>query len=34
MKPNQPERRLDNLDSEGIVHVGCKVHSGDILVGK
>ena len=32
--PNQPERMLDNLDTEGIVHVGAKVHSGDILVGK
>ena len=32
--PNQPERMLDNLDSNGIVHIGAKVHSGDILVGK
>ena len=32
--PNTAEKTLDNLDSEGIVRVGAKVRSGDILVGK
>ena len=32
--PNQSEKALEHLDSEGIVLVGTKVRSGDILVGK
>ena len=32
--PNTSEKSLDNLDSEGIIMVGAKVRSGDILVGK
>ncbi len=32
--PNTSEKTLDNLDAEGIVRVGAKVRSGDILVGK
>ncbi len=32
--PNQSEKKLDRLDSEGIVHIGAKVRDGDILVGK
>ncbi|MDR2094322.1 MAG: DNA-directed RNA polymerase subunit beta [Treponema sp.] len=32
--PNTPEKSLDNLDAEGIIRVGAKVRSGDILVGK
>jgi DNA-directed RNA polymerase subunit beta len=32
--PNVSERSLNKLDSEGIVRVGAKVSSGDILVGK
>ncbi len=32
--PNTNEKALDNLDSEGIVRIGAKVRSGDILVGK
>lgn len=32
--PNVSEEKLKNLDSEGIVRIGAKVHSGDILVGK
>ncbi len=32
--PNTSEKTLDNLDSEGIVRIGAKVRSGDILVGK
>lgn len=32
--PNTNEKSLDNLDSEGIIRVGAKVRSGDILVGK
>lgn len=32
--PNTAEKTLDNLDAEGIVRVGAKVRSGDILVGK
>jgi DNA-directed RNA polymerase subunit beta len=32
--PNTSEKSLDNLDNEGIIRVGAKVRSGDILVGK
>jgi len=32
--PNTAEKTLDNLDQEGIIRVGAKVRSGDILVGK
>ena len=32
--PNKSEKSLDDLDSEGIIRVGAKVRSGDILVGK
>ena len=32
--PNTPEKILENLDAEGIIRIGAKVHSGDILVGK
>ena len=32
--PNTAEKSLDNLDAEGIIRVGAKVRSGDILVGK
>jgi len=32
--PNKSEKSLDDLDSEGIIRIGAKVHSGDILVGK
>ena len=32
--PNTAEKALDNLDQEGIIRIGAKVHSGDILVGK
>ena len=32
--PNKSEKSLDDLDSEGIVRIGAKVRSGDILVGK
>jgi DNA-directed RNA polymerase subunit beta len=32
--PNTSEKSLDNLDAEGIICVGAKVRSGDILVGK
>ena len=32
--PNTSEKTLDNLDTEGIIRVGAKVRSGDILVGK
>jgi DNA-directed RNA polymerase subunit beta len=32
--PNTSEKSLDNLDAEGIIIVGAKVWSGDILVGK
>ena len=32
--PNTSEKTLDNLDAEGIIRVGAKVRSGDILVGK
>ena len=32
--PNTSEKTLDNLDAEGIIRIGAKVRSGDILVGK
>ncbi|MCI5828952.1 MAG: DNA-directed RNA polymerase subunit beta [Treponema sp.] len=32
--PSTSEKVLDNLDQEGIVRIGAKVRSGDILVGK
>ena len=32
--PNTSEKSLENLDSEGIVRIGAKVRSNDILVGK
>ncbi|MDR0909518.1 MAG: DNA-directed RNA polymerase subunit beta [Spirochaetaceae bacterium] len=32
--PNTAEKTIDNLDSEGIIRIGAKVRSGDILVGK
>ena len=32
--PNKSEKSLDQLDAEGIVRIGAKVKSGDILVGK
>ncbi|MFA6393468.1 MAG: DNA-directed RNA polymerase subunit beta [Patescibacteria group bacterium] len=32
--PNISEEKLKNLDEEGIVRIGAKVSSGDILVGK
>ncbi len=32
--PNTSEKNLENLDQEGIVRIGAKVRSGDILVGK
>jgi len=32
--PNTSEKSLDNLDGEGIIRIGAKVRSGDILVGK
>ncbi|MCI1209138.1 MAG: DNA-directed RNA polymerase subunit beta [Treponema sp.] len=32
--PNTAEKNLDNLDIEGIIRIGAKVRSGDILVGK
>ncbi len=32
--PNTSEKMLDNLDDEGIIRIGAKVKSGDILVGK
>jgi DNA-directed RNA polymerase subunit beta len=32
--PNTAEKNLDNLDAEGIIRIGAKVRSGDILVGK
>ncbi|MDR2500413.1 MAG: DNA-directed RNA polymerase subunit beta [Treponema sp.] len=32
--PNTSEKSLDCLDSDGIIMVGAKVRSGDILVGK
>ena len=32
--PNVPEEALRNLDEDGIVRIGAKVKSGDVLVGK
>ena len=32
--PNTSEKTLNNLDAEGIIRIGAKVRSGDILVGK
>ena len=32
--PNTAEKAVANLDSEGIIRIGAKVRSGDILVGK
>ncbi len=32
--PNTAEKNLDNLNAEGIIRIGAKVKSGDILVGK
>ena len=32
--PNTAEKNLSNLDAEGIIRIGSKVRSGDILVGK
>ncbi|MDE6068276.1 MAG: DNA-directed RNA polymerase subunit beta, partial [Treponemataceae bacterium] len=32
--PNTAEKNLDNLDAEGIIRIGAKVRSGDVLVGK
>ena len=32
--PNISEEKLKNLDAEGVVRIGAKVNSGDILVGK
>ena len=32
--PNTSEKALDNLDAEGIIRIGAKVHAGDILIGK
>ncbi len=32
--PNVSEERLKNLDEEGLVRVGARVESGDILIGK
>jgi DNA-directed RNA polymerase subunit beta len=32
--PNTSEKSLENLDEEGIIRIGAKVKSGDILVGK
>ena len=32
--PNVSERQLRNLDEEGIIRTGTRVHPGDILVGK
>lgn len=32
--PNTSEKSLDQLDADGIVHIGAKVDSGYILVGK
>ncbi len=32
--PNTSEKALDNLDAEGIIRIGAKVRSSDILVGK
>jgi DNA-directed RNA polymerase subunit beta len=32
--PNTSEKSLDNLDAEGVIRIGAKVRSGDILIGK
>lgn len=32
--PNVPERLLNKLDENGIIHIGAKVQANDILVGK
>lgn len=32
--PNTSEKMLNSLDAEGIIRIGAKVRSGDILVGK
>ena len=32
--PRTNDKALDNLDAEGIIRIGAKVRSGDILVGK
>ncbi|PIE97839.1 MAG: DNA-directed RNA polymerase subunit beta [Treponema sp.] len=32
--PNKSEKSLDQLDAEGIIRIGAKVKSGDILIGK
>ncbi len=32
--PNTSEKSLDNLDAEGVIRIGAKVRSGDILVGR
>ncbi|MBN2652758.1 MAG: DNA-directed RNA polymerase subunit beta [Spirochaetales bacterium] len=32
--PNTSEKAVENLDAEGIIRIGAKVKSGDILVGK
>ena len=32
--PNTAEKNLANLDADGIIRIGAKVRSGDILVGK
>ncbi|MCQ2596630.1 MAG: DNA-directed RNA polymerase subunit beta [Treponema sp.] len=32
--PNTSEKALENLDADGIIRIGAKVRSGDILVGK
>ena len=32
--PNTAEKAIANLDAEGIIRIGAKVRSGDILVGK
>ena len=32
--PNTSEKQLENLDADGIIRIGAKVRSGDILVGK
>ncbi|EKD33065.1 MAG: hypothetical protein ACD_76C00095G0003 [uncultured bacterium] len=32
--PNVSEEKLKHLDSEGIVHIGAELKSGDIIVGK
>ena len=32
--PGRDDERINNLDAEGIIRIGAKVRSGDILVGK